>query len=210
MGRWLRAVLRGGAQGAPIAGVLGAGWSPAGGLLLYWFESVMVLGATALLLALWGRRHGTPEEIERAGIRPSDVLLVHGGAFGIFGAFLAGFLLILITNGRLEVAPLGRSFAGLPWIALFVGVELAADLWRLDSTRADDLSRRVDAGSRRLALFWLVGFVGLLLAMLTGRPLALFALFAGLKAVFELGSALAAPSRFSRQTRERDSSGSRI
>ncbi len=190
-GRWLRVALRGGAQGAPIAGVFGAGWSPAGGLLLFWIESVLLLGATAILLALWARRRGTPEEIERAGIRTRDVLVVHGGAFGIFGAFLAGLLFILTGNGRLDADSLLLALAGLPWIALFVGVELAIDLFRLDSTRADDLTRRVDAGTRRLVLFWIVGFVGLLLAMLTGRPLVLFALFAGCKTLFEVGAALA-------------------
>ncbi len=72
--RFFQLILRGGAQGVPIAGVVAAGWSPAGGLILYWVESVLILLATAILLALWARRGAAPAEIERAGIRTRDVL----------------------------------------------------------------------------------------------------------------------------------------
>ena len=83
-----RLLTRTAAQGTPIAGVLGETWSPAGGLILYWVESVLVLGATLWLLARWTKRHGSPAEAAAAGIRAREVALVHGGAFGIFGLFL--------------------------------------------------------------------------------------------------------------------------
>ena len=127
MRRFFKLSLRAGAQGVPIAGVAAAGWSPAGGLILYWAESVLLLGATAILLALWARRGADPAEIARAGLRTRDVLLVHGGAFGIFGLFLAGILFILTDKGMVAPGTLADALTGLPWVALFVGVELAVD-----------------------------------------------------------------------------------
>ena len=128
----------GGAQGVPIAGVAAAGWSPAGGLILLWAESVLLLGATAILLALWARRGADPAEIARAGIRTRDVLLMHGGAFGIFGLFLAGDPLHPHRQGdRRRRRELVAASAGLPWIALFVGC------------RARDRLRPAARGERR-------------------------------------------------------------
>jgi hypothetical protein len=188
--RFVQLFLRAGAQGVPVAGVVAADWSPAGGLLLYWAESVLLLAATAILLALFARRGADPAEIARAGIRTRDVLLVHGGAFGIFGVFLAGILFIFVDKGFIAPGAIGDAVAGLPWIALFVAVELAVDLARLRTARAADLARRVNAGSRRLLLFWLVGFLGSLAMVLSGKPLLLFALFAGFKILFEIGAVL--------------------
>src|SRR6185295_6819759 len=54
-------VLRVGAQVVPAAGVFGLSWPAAGGLMLYWIESVLALGATALLLMLFARRARAPE-----------------------------------------------------------------------------------------------------------------------------------------------------
>ncbi len=183
-------VLRGGAQGVPIAGVAAASWSPAGGLILYWVESVLLLGATAILLALWARRGADPGEIARAGIRTRDVLLVHGGAFGIFGLFLAAILFIFTHKGVLTAEGIVAASAGLPWIALLVGVELAIDLARLRSASAAELARRVDAGTRRFVLFWLTGFVGTWVMILSGKPLLLFTLFAASKFLLEAGALL--------------------
>ena len=59
--RFFKLSLRAGAQGVPIAGVAAAGWSPAGGLILYWAESVLLLGATAIIMATasWRSAMGT-------------------------------------------------------------------------------------------------------------------------------------------------------
>lgn len=189
--RFFQLMLRGGAQGVPVAGVVAAEWSPAGGLILFWAESVLILFATAILLALWARRGADPAEIARAGIRTRDVLLVHGSAFGIFGIFLAWIVFILTHKGVLTAEGLVAASAGLPWIALFVGVELAIDLARLRSASAADLARRVDAGTLRFVLFWLVGFVGTWVMILSGRPLLLFTLFAASKILLEAGALLA-------------------
>ena len=90
------------------------------------------------------------------------------------------------AGGRLIAA----SLSGLPWIALLVAAELAVDLIRLPSATAADLTRRVDAGSRRFLLFWLVGFCGLWATIFTGKPLVIFSLFAGVKILFEVAAAL--------------------
>jgi hypothetical protein len=176
--RFFRLTLRGAAQGPPLAGVVAGAVHPAG-----------VLFATALLLALFARRGAHPREIEDAGIRTRDVLLVHGGAFAIFGLFYGGLLAVLVGNGHLDLSGLRGAIPALPWIALFVAAELGIDLARLRSVTAADLTRRVDAGNRRFVLFWFVGFFGVFATILLGKPLVIFALFAGLKLLFELGAA---------------------
>ena len=180
--------LRAGAQAVPIAGVATSAWSPVAGLILYWIESVLLLGATALLLTVWARRGADPAEIQRAGIRTRDVLLIHGGAFAIFGAFLTAMLFMLADQGLLAADVVGDALAGLPWLALFVGVELAIDLARLRSATSADLARRVDAGTNRFMLFWLVGFVGMLALGFSGKLTVLFATFAVFKVLFEVGA----------------------
>ncbi|MEO8198463.1 MAG: DUF6498-containing protein [Thermoanaerobaculia bacterium] len=188
--RFQQLLLRSGVQSVPIAGVAAADWSPATGLILYWSESVLLLGATALLLALFARRGADPAEIRRAGIRTREVLVIHGGAFGIFGLFLAAMLFMLADKGFVGPGVIGETLAGLPWIALFIAVELAIDLVRLRSASAADLARRVDAGTNRFMLFWLVGFVGGLALVFSGRPMVLFTLFAVFKLLFEVGAVL--------------------
>jgi hypothetical protein len=190
-----RLVTRTAAQGTPIAGVVGEAWSPAGGLLLYWFESVLVLGATLWLLARWTKRHGSPAEARASGIETRDVALVHGGAFGIFGLFFAGLLFVFVSNGHLPADGLLPVVRGLPWIALFVALELVIDLVRLRRATAADLVRRVDDGNLRFFLFWAVGFFGTLGAMLFGRPMLIFGLFATLKILLEVLAVLERTTR---------------
>ena len=191
-----RLLFRAGAQSVPAAGVFGLSWHPAGGLLLYWVESVLALGATALLLTLFARRARAPERgadraaIASEGIATRDVLLVHGGAFGVFGLFFAGFLTILIGHGHVPGTGLLEAAAGVPIVAALVALELGIDLARFRRISAPDLALRVNAGNRRFVLFWIVGFVGVGATMLFGKPLLLFAVFAGVKLLFEVGAAL--------------------
>ncbi|MEO8277570.1 MAG: DUF6498-containing protein [Thermoanaerobaculia bacterium] len=191
LSRVTRLLLRLAAQGAPLAGVFGEGWSPAGGLMLYWAESALLFGSTMLLLELWIRRTRPPlSALQAAGIRPRDVAIGNGAMFAIFGLLFTGFLIILVANGFVELQALLAAAAGLPWVLGIVLLELLVDLARSGSATTADFVRRVDAGSRRVALFWFVGFFGILAAAFTGRPLVLFALFAALKILFEIGGAI--------------------
>ncbi len=185
-----------GAQAVPVGGVLVLAWPAAGGLVLYWIESVLVLGATALLLALFVRRtraSGNAADLAglaAAGIRPRDVLLVQGGALGIFGLFFGGFLFILVANGHIASAGLQRALAGVPVLAGIVALGLVFDLVRLPRLTLVEMTSRVNAGVRRSAIFWFVGFFGALGATFFGKPLLLFGLFAGIKTLFEIGAVL--------------------
>jgi len=71
-----------------------------------------------------------------------------------------------------------------------IALALAIDLARFRRVTAADLEARVNAGNRRFALFWLVGFFGTLGAVFLGKPLLMFAVFAGVKALFEIGAVL--------------------
>ena len=105
-----RLVLRVGAQAVPVGGVSVLSWPAAGGLILSWIESVLVLGATTLLLSLSlslalrashararecrgsrrprGRRHPPARRAARPGRRAV-------GFFGVLGAVFLGKLLLL-------------------------------------------------------------------------------------------------------------------
>jgi len=189
-------VLRLGSQAVPAAGVFGLSWPAAGGLMLYWFESVLALGATLLLLALFARRARAPErgkdreEIATRGLKTRDVLIFQGGAFGMFGLFFGGLMVIFVGNGYVESSGLREALAGVPLLAGIIALALAIDLVRLRRLTAADLAARVEAGNRRFMLFWLVGFFGTLAAAFLNKPLLVFGVFAGVKALFEIGAVL--------------------
>jgi hypothetical protein len=64
-------------------------------------------------------------------------------------------------------------------------VTLALDVWRFDSLDVAAVAGRVNACLSRWAMFWLVGFVGTGLMVVTGKPTIIFGFFAVLKVVFE-------------------------
>jgi len=64
------------------------------------------------------------------------------------------------------------------------------DIPGLGRRPASFVAARVDAGTSRWAILWCVGFFGTILMVVTGRPVAIFLVFAALKALFEVLAAL--------------------
>jgi hypothetical protein len=54
-----------------------------------------------------------------------------------------------------------------------------------------DVQSRVDSCMARWALFWILGFFGVLVLLFTGRAWLFFGLFAGLKTTWEVWGGLA-------------------
>lgn len=192
--RAARFVLQVGAQAVPAAGVWRWSWPAAGGLALYWIESVLALAATALLTALFARRarrgqraEGLREiETRRIGLR--QVVALQGGAYAFWAVFFGAFFFILARNGRSESQELGRALAGVPVLAGVAALLLLVDLLRFRRLTAEELELRVGAGYRRFGLFAFVGLFGFFGAVLLNRTAVLFAVFAVLKTLFEIGS----------------------
>lgn len=166
-------------QATPAGGVLFLEWTTASALVLYWIESVLLLGACVLLL------ERVPPQ-GRVGLPTTrDLLLVHGAALGIFGGFFAGFLMVAAQNHGVEVR-LSEIRSGAPVVALCVALGLVVDGWSLTRRGAPLVLERVEMANSRFALFWIVGFFGVLAAMLFDRAGAVFWLFAGMKGWLEL------------------------
>ena len=200
-----------GAQAVPIGGVLG-GWSPATGLALYWVEAMLGALLAIALVWLYRRRISDPTldaalgppgsaevvaardarlaDLERAKVRPRDIALVHGAGFLIFGGFFAGILLILSQNHGVPLPSAAELRQGLPPLAGLALFGFLLDLPGLGRRPASFVAARVNAGTSRWGILWGVGFFGTILMVVTGRPLAIFLVFAALKTLFEVGAAL--------------------
>lgn len=209
-GTWLTTIAR---HAVPFGGLLGREWHPVVALGVYWFESLLLVLVAAGLSALIHRRaspaaladarqsddaagmRAIAEEqraLTIASIRPSDVLIFHLGSLFVIGGFLAGVMIILIGNGRIDrpVDWLELRDGALAML-LVVAVAFAIDLWRFDRLTVTEARERVDACMSRWGLFWLLCFFGTILMAFTERPTIFFTFFAGLKVVFESWARLA-------------------
>ena len=74
---------------------------------------------------------------------------------------------------------------------IVVSAGFLVDLCRLETLNVAAVQARVDACTARWGLFWLLGFVGTLLMMITERPAIFLGFFGVLKAVFESWARLA-------------------
>jgi hypothetical protein len=197
-----------GTQAVPLGGVLG-GWSPATGLVFYWAEAVLGLLLAIAMVMLYRRRIadprldealGPPEaeaarlarltDLHRANLKPGDIAIFYGGSLAIFGGFFAGILLILSQNYGVPLPALPELRSGLPPLVGFALLAFLLDMRGLGRRPVSFVAARVDAGAARWAMLWAVGFFGTFLMAFTGRPDAIFLLFASLKTLYEIGVAL--------------------
>jgi hypothetical protein len=210
-GQFLATVAR---HAVPLGGLFGRDWHPVTALGVYWLESVLLVLAAAGLCVLIQRRISADAAsalareggdgpatravaAERAAlvaahISPKFVLLFHLGSLGIFGAFLAGIVFIMIGNGHLaEPVRWGELGEGAEAMLIVVAIGFTMDLWAFRQWTVADVQARVDACMVRWALLWMLGFFGTALMVFTGRPTFFFGFFAGLKVLFESWARLA-------------------
>lgn len=200
-----------GIQAIPIGGVLGGG-SLATGLVLYWVEAILGLLLAIAMVLLYRQRISDPRQdlalgppgspaaeaarqerladFERAHVRPRDIAIFYGGSLLVFGGFFAGLLLILSQNQGVALPSVAELRRGLPALAGLALLGFLLDLPGLGRRPASFVAGRVDAGAARWAMLWAVGFFGTILMAATGRPEAIFLLFAALKTLYEVLVAL--------------------
>ena len=188
VGRFIADVAR---HAVPIGGVFGRDWHPVTALAVYWLESVALVVVAAALASMMKRR-APPSDIKAAGIEPRDLLVFFLGSLSVFGGFLAGVLLIAFGNGHIaEPMRWPELREGAQAMLAVIAIGLLFDLWSQDRLTVRDVQGRVNACVARWGLFWLVGFVGTLLMIFTGRATIFFGFFAVLKVIFETWGRLA-------------------
>jgi hypothetical protein len=200
-----------GIQAVPIGGVLGGG-SLATGLVLYWAEAVLGLLLALAMVLLYRQRISDPRQdvalgppgspaaeaarrqrladLESVHVRPREIAIVHGSSLLIFGGFFAGILLIVSQNRGVALPSIAELRRGLPPLAGLAALGFLLDVPGLGRRPPSFVVARVDAGTVRWAMLWAVGFFGTILMALTGRPEAIFLLFAALKTLYEVMVAL--------------------
>jgi hypothetical protein len=190
----------------PLNGVFAEGWQPTTAIALYWFESVLL--ATIAVVLCWRFQRRTSDaaiaaahaggdsetaaalEAERAlargaGIDAGGVLAFHGGSLFVFGGFLGGVLLILIGNKHLPPFDWEEFFDGADAMMLVIALGFAFEMLTFRTMNVKAIQSRVNACLGRWALLWLLGFVGTILMVTTGRASAFVGWFAILKATWE-------------------------
>ena len=217
-----------GRQAVPIGGVFTQDWQPVSAIAIYWLESVLLALVAVALCALVKRRTSDAAladarragdgnavramEAERAavhgaGIEPSSVFAFHIGSLFVFGIFFTLVMVVLIGNGRIDQRFEWHEVRdGAVAMLAIVSVGFLIDLWRFPSMSVAAVQSRVNTCLARWALFWLLGFVGVGLMVLTGRAGIFLALFGGLKLTWEVWATLARTFGW-RSLKEREASG---
>ncbi len=200
-------------QAVPLGGIFGRDWQPVTAIAVYWLESLL-LALVAVALCALAKRRTSPAVVEQlraagdldgvraleaereaaraAGIEPRDVFAFHVGSMVLFGIFVAMVLAIIIGKGDLQqVFEWHEVRDGALAMIVVVAVGFAIDLWRFPAMPVAAVQARVTACFARWGLFWLLGFFGVGLMLLTGRAGIFIGLFAGLKVTWEVWASLA-------------------
>ena len=192
----------------PLGGIVALEWHPVTAITVYWLESMLLaLGVVALCALLkrrrWPDMRGAAwqrgdEEAVRAidaelealrvsNLDPRSGLVVLIGGLGIVGGFLGGLMVIMVANGYIkEPVPWPQVGEAVTAMAIVVAVTFGFDLWSFSDMRVADVRARVDACLARWALLWILGFVGTIMLVWSGKPALFFGLFAVLKVTFEV------------------------
>jgi hypothetical protein len=176
-----------GVNSLPVVGVFAGDWSWATALAVYWAENLI---ATVLIgLRLWLHRRW------RAGAAaPADVRISAPGPFvGTALAFTAahGVFLVLVfamvTKFWPDLATLRQALLAL---IVMQGLAFGLDLWTLDEWPASRVNERADHLLGRVVLVHLSIIAGMIGFAIFDTEWAFFAVFAGLKALSDIGQLL--------------------
>lgn len=199
-------------QAVPLGGIFALGWQPTVALVVYWLESVLLVGIAvelcnrlrartspaAVAAARAAGDYAYAEAIQaearkaaRAGVKPNDVLLFHGGSIAVFGGFFAGILLILTFNGRIEPLDWTELKHAVSVMVIVMGVGFIVERILTPHPPVATVQASVDTCNSRWALLWLLGFGGTAVMAFTGRPHVFFQVFAVLKGTWEMWGLMA-------------------
>lgn len=190
----------------PVLGVLHHGWSVAGVLVLYWFENLLVAACTCVRIATHRRLTR-----KRGHWRDSQLGVSSNGKpvrGGLLSEYATGSFVFTIGHGvfvAVIVFALGQEQSGeSAWgmslqhigfgalvVAAMLAVELAVDLATIGTRSYAWLQDQVRRRMGRVVVLHVVIIFGLGLVVLTGSPLGILYLLAGLKTLVELSGALA-------------------
>jgi hypothetical protein len=209
LGRILQAL---GINAVPIFGFFGEGWSPGTALAIYWVESVLVILFMSVRIGLhrrWTQKAGhyrglaisrsstgkRPTRAERGTTLGSGYRSVAIPFTAVHGLFL-GLLLFLFLpkefgpEAGVSLPDLGRGVAG---VTLFLVIGLVTDVVGLRDRSFLWMESSVSRALGRIFVVHLTIIFGMFGAMFFHAPSALFAVFAALKTLVDLGSALPQP-----------------
>jgi hypothetical protein len=205
VGRLLQAL---GINAVPATGFFAANWSIGTALLLYWGETLLVILCVSFLIARhrrltrraghWGiqvtttRRVGGQTTTSKSKtthlVSFLAVMIPFTLAHGVFVGLLAFLVLPEKTGGVPSFSDLRAGGLGIASLAAF---GLALDSFGLRQRPFAWIERVSQRAMGRMFITHLTIIFGMAAMGMTGAPRALFAVFVGLKTLFDLGGAFA-------------------
>lgn len=199
-----------GLNAVPVAGYFGEGWSQGTALATYWVESLLVILFVSTRIALhrkWTRKAGhfrvatftqqTREGRQQPGAVGSGSLLSSYLGIAIpftlvHGLFLGLLLFFFLpqrfgTDAGVAVVDLGKGALG---VLALLAVGFAIDLVSLRERSFRWLEIGTQNALGRIFVVHMTILFGMGAVAFFGAPGALFAVFAGLKTLFDLGGVL--------------------
>jgi len=204
LGRLLQVL---GLNAVPVAGFFGEGWSPGTALAIYWVESVLVILFVTTRIVLhrrWTRKRGhfrapsfskqkqdAPPSPVGSGSLLSGYLVVAIPFTLVHGIFLALLLFLFLpkefgADAGVSLVDLGKGTLG---VLGFLVLGLAMDLVSLRDRPFRWLELFTQRAMGRIFVVHMTIIFGMGAAAFFHAPAALFGVFAGLKTLFDLGSA---------------------
>jgi len=196
-----------GLNSVPVIGLFGEGWSAGTALALYWIETVvgmLFISARIVLHRHKSRRAGhwrkaqftAQTESERARpVRGSLLSSYLGTAIpftAVHGLFLGLLLFLFLPREFGPAAAVSASDLGKGVLAMsaFLAVGLLIDLPGLAERPFRWIERLTERAMGRIFIIHLTIIFGMWATAFTDGPSGFFAVFAGLKTFFDLGSSL--------------------
>jgi len=171
-------------NGITVYGVFILGWSVATALALYWIENVVTIVLVALLFVL--HRAVTQKRGHSRGFLKA--FLFQSSTFTFFhGLFLAMFIFKLFPEMEHPERFSWPQFKlGMMMIGGVLLLRFLVDAAMVKNMTFATLRAKAESFMNRVVIVHLTIIFGMIAMVVTGRPRALFAVFAGLKFLLEL------------------------
>lgn len=209
MARLLQAL---GVNSVPAVGFFGQGWSLGTTLALYWLETVLVIVLVSVRIVLhrrlthkaghWNIPYETRTTVAgRTTVRTGTttflasflgVMVPFTAGHGLFLGLLVALVIPEFAGAAEGVAPADLANGALA-IAVFLGIGLLVDLIGLADRPFRWIERVAERAQGRMFVTHLTIIFGMMAMAYWQAPVALFAVFFGLKTLVDLGSLMPQP-----------------